>query len=197
MDIPVTQYKFPDGRENYGALPVSDDLGEEWAAVQDAGLQVQTEILPRTHEVHLTLSCPTQGVDVAMRVCPNNEAVTENLESLIRQVAEQVDACGGCPACVESEVGAPQGHSLDILTALATATRDGRPARYAVCRMVIDLESNEAVEGAYWAFAERGDADRMAAVFDAAADGESSRGMHEPGALVLPTAIRFAACEGA
>lgn len=84
MQIEITQFLLPDGRQRRCTLVIPDELGGQYERIKRSGVRLTAEVLT-TGEVSLCLEDPGVGDDFDIRVVENGPAVPQAWEDMIRQ----------------------------------------------------------------------------------------------------------------
>lgn len=82
MDIQITQYMRPDGRQEVRTTPIRDDLADQYDKIRRCGANLTAEVL-MTGEVSLCIADSKVEDDFDIRVVANGPAVTQAWESMI------------------------------------------------------------------------------------------------------------------
>jgi hypothetical protein len=88
MEIHLTQYLLPDGRQREVSVDVPDSLRAKLAKIRKAGLTIEAEVLT-TAEVSFTLACHKYAADYDILICTNGPGTRENLIRLIERFDEK------------------------------------------------------------------------------------------------------------
>lgn len=81
MEIPITQYLRPNGRQRRQTTQIPDSLSGHYEKLQVAGVRIAAEVLI-TDEVSLTIEDPRFG-DFDSELVPNGAQVLVALERLV------------------------------------------------------------------------------------------------------------------
>jgi hypothetical protein len=85
--IPFTQFLMPNGRKEQVWIKRPAPIEEKAAAILAKGLRFECEMLSDYATIHLTISDPAEGEDVAVKLCSNGPAVPDAVDSLIAEFA--------------------------------------------------------------------------------------------------------------
>lgn len=88
MEIQLTQYLLPDGRQRKVSIEVPDSLAPILKKISKAGLTIEAEILTTT-EVSFTLACHKYAADYDILICTNGPGTRESLVKLIERFNEK------------------------------------------------------------------------------------------------------------